>query len=204
MDNFGALLQSRFMLRDINVGLIVVCCVVLLSGCQNFAKKPSNCDMAGDFDFQNFQLTGKLALSDGQEGGSGQFKWHHLKSATTAQFKAPMGQGDWYIEETLDGATMIVNNEDSYHASSATTLIEDAVGWPVPWEALKKWLVARPLNQEQAVIHTTENSKTISEQGWDIVYDRFQEYPKACLPHRIMASKPPYSIRLVIRDWQWP
>ncbi len=183
---------------------LMISCFILVSACRSIPKKTDNaCDLNQAVRLSDFKLSGKLALSDGQEGGSGRLRWQQQNNHVLAQFKAPMGQGDWLIEESDRGGRLVVNNEPPLFEADAALLVADAVGWSVPWHALKKWLLAQPLNQNQATISYTNTTKTIQEQGWTLVYDRFQAYPVGCLPHRIMASKSPYSLRLVIREWQW-
>lgn len=184
--------------------VLSVICLGLLAGCQSLPKHhDTDCRQVGTLNGVNFELSGKLALSDGVEGGSGRLIWKQYDNKVHASFKAPLGQGNWTIEEQANNASLVVNSETPYYAQQAETLIEEAVGWSVPWQALKKWLLAQPVDADQAEIKNTATSKTINEQGWTLVYDRFQSYPQGCLPHRIMASKAPYSIRLVVRDWQW-
>lgn len=176
----------------------------ILAGCQSLPKNQSaQCLNPGPGQGDDFMLSGKLALSDGTEGGSGRFSWHQQGSLVKAQFKAPMGQGDWLLEETASGARLVINDEPPYYAPRAETLIAEAVGWPVPWAALKQWIIAQPVDPGQAVIRQHEGTKTLAEMGWTIVYDRFRSDSRGCVPHRIMASKPPHSIRMVIREWQW-
>ena len=186
---------------------VVYCAVIMilafLAGCQSLSKQhDGHCSQLSRINSDNFELFGKLALSDGQEGGSGRLSWRQHNTQVTAQFKAPLGQGDWLIEESDHGARLVINNEAPYYADHAETLIEEAVGWPVPWHELKRWIVAQPVNRNQAEITRNQTSKTIVEQGWTIVYDRFQDDEQGCFPHRIMASKSPYSIRLIVRQWQ--
>jgi outer membrane lipoprotein LolB len=197
------MIKSGYQPRQVVYLVVSFICLSLLVGCQSIPKHHGDgCTQVGNINLVNFELSGKLALSDGQEGGSGRLNWRQQNSQVAAQFKAPLGQGDWLIEETDQGASLIINNESPYYAPHAETLIEEAVGWSVPWQALKKWLQAQPVDENQANVKRTQTSKTITEQGWTIVYDRFQKYPDGCLPHRIMAKKPPYSIRLVVRTWQ--
>lgn len=198
----GIRLRCRLAVRTRMVTSVLFFGLLIVSGCQSIPKHHSSCLQKANVNLNDFEISGKLALSDGQEGGSGRFIWRQQGAWVSTQFKAPMGQGSWLIEETSDGATLIINNEDPYYAHYAETLIADAVGWAVPWQALKQWFRVRPLNLDQADVQFNQTSQTIAEQGWTIVYDRFDDGPRGCLPHRIMASKPPYSIRLVIRQWQ--
>jgi len=197
------MIRSGYQPRQVVYLAVSFICLSLLVGCQSIPKhRDDHCAPAGNIILTDFELSGKLALSDGQEGGSGRFTWRQQNSEVSAQFKAPLGQGNWLIEETDQGATLVVDNEAPYFARHAGTLIEEVVGWSVPWQALKKWLLLQPVDKNQAGIKRTQTSITITEQDWTIVYDRFQSYSGGCLPHRIMAKKPPYSIRLVIRTWQ--
>lgn len=179
-------------------------CLVLLVACQSIPKQTDvACDLTRPVHLSDFNLSGKLAISDGAEGGSGRLNWQQLDNHVLAEFKAPLGQGDWLIEESEQGARMVINGEPPYYDSDAADLVAEAVGWSVPWHALKHWLLGQPMNQNQAVIQYTKTTKTIKEQGWTLVYDRFQASSFGCLPHRMMASQSPYSLRLVVRQWQW-
>ncbi len=143
-----------------------------------------------------------MAVSDGTEGGSGRLTWQQSSDQIETLFKGPMSQGSWLLTESRDGATMLVDGKDTYVSDQAEQLVSDFIGWSVPWQALKSWIKGKPLQANHSEVQLTVNGKTLYEQGWQIIYDQYQSYPQACLPHKITASKDNYRIKLIISQWQ--
>lgn len=174
----------------------------LLSGCKSLPSKNDSCRQFKDSPGANFQFSGKMAVSDGTEGGSGRLTWRQDKDHIETLFKGPMSQGSWLLTETATGAMMLVDNKETYKADQAEQLVSDFIGWPVPWQALKSWIKGQPLQANRSEVQLATSGKTIYEQGWQISYDQYQSYLQACLPHKIIASKDNYRIKLIISHWQ--
>jgi len=183
--------------------LSIVIILLLISGCQSLPSKSDSCRQFKDSPGTSFQFNGKMAVSDGAEGGSGRLTWQQQSNFVETLFKGPMSQGSWLLTETESEAIMLVDNRETYTANKAEQLVSDFIGWSVPWQALKSWIKGRPLQSNRAEVQFAANGKTIYEQGWQINYDQYRSYPDACLPHSITASKDSYRIKLIISSWQW-
>lgn len=150
-----------------------------------------------------FELQGKMSFSDGSEGGSGQVRWEKSEQQIQVVLKAPLSSKSWTLVSNTLGATMEDSAGGVYHSLSAADLLSDQVGWPVPWEALQHWIIGVPTESGQLEWDADQQGYTVVDQGWVIKYSRLNMYDTAVLPHKIIARKHPYSIKLSVKSWQW-
>ncbi len=199
---------SRFNQGSINKGY-QICCLILfmivLSACQpKVGIKPYSEPNLVDFtEINTYQFTGKISFSDGQEGGSGSVRWRFSNGSTEAKIKAPLGSKSWQITATQDGAELRSNGGEVYRGHSAQELLEQQVGWSVPWQQLRQWVVGQPGDARLATVTwVDQDSYQIIETGWVIQYSRIKPHLDGFLPHKMVARNGDYSIKLSIRNWQ--
>jgi len=175
---------------------ITIC--TILASCANSQKrpkqshtKPSNAD--------NWSFTGKFALSNGKENGSGKIAYEINNQTVKAQFKAPLGQGSWTITENKNSAELQSSRHHPVFGNNAQALISNELGWDFPWNNLKFWLRAHK-TYAKITPHTSSIDK-IYDNGWTISYSKWTQTPAGLLPKKIKASKPPYAVKLVIYKW---
>ncbi|WP_395374417.1 lipoprotein insertase outer membrane protein LolB [Marinicella sp. W31] len=153
-------------------------------------------------DVSDWKIEGKIAFSDGRDGGSGKFNWQAEDDAVQVELRAPLGQGSWRLNEEANGEARLYSGKDDFvTAEDAEILVSRQIGWHVPWHALKAWLRVTPHQQAQATEKQEDNILVISEQGWRIEYKKWSNASGRLLPTRITARKEPYSIKLSIRKW---
>jgi len=186
--------------------IIVPLVFLLLVACQHPKQiKPDNTQRnLFELDKQvDWSFTGKMSFSDGNEGGSGRVNWRSLNDLVTADLKAPLAQGSWSLSESQTGGKISSSKSEDKFGPSMGLLISQEVGWQVPWQQLKRWITVRPLNINKAeVIDLNKQKMVIKENGWVIEYSRFEELENKSLPHKIIARKAPYSIKLFIKSWK--
>lgn len=152
-------------------------------------------------DIKSWSLTGKMAINDGKQNGSGSFYWKVSSSNFEAQFKSLLGLSRWKIIEDANQAHLISSKHPEKFASNAQLLISSELGWPFPLEKLKYWL------RGFEYLHTPDEHKktidTIEDTEWNISYQKWKKTPMGLLPTKIKASKPPYSVKLIIYHWNF-
>lgn len=153
----------------------------------------------------NYQFSGKMSFSDGQDGGSGSIHWQRRAGLISAKLKAPLGSKSWQISEQQYGAEMIANG-NIIVADSAQTLISSQLGWQVPWQPLKSWVIGQPHQANQAQVAWQPDGFIIYEDGWTIEYSRLKSDPNLTskqLAHKMVARNKAYAIKLIVKQWQW-
>jgi len=182
---------------------IILFAVLTLAACQRGNVRPTNTGVYQNLsDVTDWSLQGKIAFSDGKDGGSGKFQWRFIEGDITADLKAPLGQGSWRLHESPNGEARLYSGKDDYVEDyNAEILVSRQIGWRVPWGALKSWLRVQPHQPSEARTEKVGDKLIIYEQGWRIEYKKWTHASGRLLPARITARKEPYSIKLSIRDW---
>ncbi|MGJ8662969.1 MAG: lipoprotein insertase outer membrane protein LolB [Marinicella sp.] len=182
--------------------LIIICLSVSCSQRKNI-KQHGAIELADLSNHTNFQLTGKMSFSDGQEGGSGRVNWIQNNGLINATLKAPLGSKSWHIIESETQAKLITEQGDVIYGDTTDVILSDQLGWQVPWQQLKTWVQGKPHDDELAKIIWSDDAYTLSEGGWQIEYSKLKQYPVGVLPHKMMARNNDYSIKLVVKQWSW-
>ena len=71
------------------------------------------------FERTEFDLGGRIAISDGDDGGSGRFEWQQRGQAYTLRFVAPVSGRSWRLEVQPGQALLIESNGAVRVANSA-------------------------------------------------------------------------------------
>lgn len=184
---------------------LVLLVTLLISCSTNKHIKPGEQSVLVDLSMvDGFQFKGKMSFSDGYEGGSGQVEWNKNRHQTQVKLKAPLSKKSWTLTDWLDHAEIQLSNGDVVYGQSATQLISDQVGWEIPWKALQHWVIGHNTVSGETVNQNLNGDYEILDQGWHIEYSRLQPYAQAgVLPHKIIARKDSYSIKLIVKHWQW-
>jgi len=171
---------------------------LLLSSCNK--KKPPSHNYNWN-SIKSWSFKGKMAINDGQNNGSGRVKWHFSDNTTQAQFKAPLGQGSWTITENTNNATLVSSTNGESSAETAQQLISYELGWHFPWNNLQYWLRGYQSGDSLNVIK--QEKLGFNDESWKITYTQWTKTPMGLLPKKIKASNPPYSVKLVIYNWDF-
>ncbi len=179
--------------------------ILLLSACQKQSgTKPSSAQIRVNLmDIDAYEFSGKMSFSDGQDGGSGRIQWDYQQGLIDAKLNAPLGSKSWQVVESTNGTTLMTSNGEVYTAVTTEELISQQLGWAVPWKPLGAWVQGRQYDTSQSKLTWAEDSYTINEGGWQIVYSKLKEYPEGVMPHKMVARKDPYAIKLSVKTWQW-
>lgn len=149
-----------------------------------------------------WSIKGKISFSDGVDGGSGRFIWHYKNKNISASLKAPLGQGSWLLEELSDGAaSLIVGSKQKFTSHDAGSLLSQQIGWLIPWQAFKSWLMLTPFN-ETSQVRFDDKVMILNEMGWQVEFNKWSRISGLSLPMKITAKNPPYMIKLSIKEWQ--
>ncbi len=207
------------MKRWLSVLLICSMTALLLMACQprHQTMRP---DASGDDALRQrietgpWKLVGKLAMSDGENSGSGRLWWQKDAGLNKVEFKAPLGQGHWKLQETPDAVRLFSSVRGSLSDASAKDLLSAEVGWPVPWDSIQYWLFGQSRthtwSRAGANSGAESNQKTkqeinqLSEDGWAVSYSRYKATALGRLPHKIIARKGPYRVKVFISHWEFP
>lgn len=184
--------------RHIYNPLLSILILVFINGCQK-THKPGQ-KFSSWKQVTSWSVQGKMSIRQDNKRGSGKFSWLSTKESTDAQFSAALGQGSWKIHEDYKGANLTSSENGNLSGSNAGHLISSELGWRFPWENLPFWLRGFVLNQKLE-IHS-DLPENISDNSWEISYGKWMNTSIGLLPKVITATKPPYTVKVVIYDWE--
>ena len=154
----------------------------------------------------SWEIAGRLALSDGDQGGSGRLDWLQSPSHSELRFVGPFSQGSWRLNLAPEQARLELSDDEVYVADSLDKLLIETIGWDIPVEALRWWVkgLPDPNYPFQASQADGDRLETLEQLDWRVEYRVFMAVESVFLPRRITASRGKEQIKLLIRQWRLP
>ncbi len=148
-------------------------------------------------------LKGRLAVNDGEEGGSGHLNWWKRGQTSSMSFRGALGRGAWQLAVDDNGAVLKWADGAVYRADTVDELIEQQLGWAIPVDALAWWVrgLAAPGNWDLRQLDMYGNLERLSQSGWDIDYGRYRDAGGIPMPVKLTARRHSYTVKFVIQDW---
>ena len=152
----------------------------------------------------SWTLEGKLAVNDGNDGGSGKLRWQEGDEQSRMDFHGALGRGAWRLESGPDGAELQLADGRTYQAASVSELVRGQLGWSVPVEALSWWVLGlqAPGSADARSFEADGTLKSLSQQGWKIEFGRYREQDGISMPMKVTARQAEKSVKLALRQWE--
>lgn len=181
----------------------------LLSGCAVREPRPGGAWLvereAWFAAHPSWSVNGRLALSDGERGGSLSMRWRADGARHDVMLSSGLGGKRWRLSMTPTGSRLEGSDIDVLIGPDPDALIERAVGWPVPVVFLVDWLRGIPGPAAGSAQYAGDGTLArLRWQGWEIEYDRWrQPETGVLLPSRVTAVRDSSSVRAVLSGWQF-
>lgn len=155
----------------------------------------------------NWSLAGRIAVSNGRNGGSGRIDWAHERGGYRVALSAPVTRQSWQL--SVDGVTGAARLEGldggPRTGPDAVLLLREATGWEIPVTALGDWVrgLRAPAAGAAAIQFGPDlRPARIAQGGWDITYTWPESSAGAdLLPARIDARRGDARVRLIVDQW---
>ena len=159
-------------------------------------------------DMPTWAMSGRVALSNGKEGGSGRIEWNQGAGRTVVTLSAPVTRQSWTLTADVGGVTLEGVSGGPQHGVDAGQLLRQSTGWEIPVAELGCWLRGVPAKKaamgEATLVFGADSRLLRVEQGsWTIDYANWQLDPVSGveLPTRINAEQASNRVRLVVDRW---
>ncbi len=180
--------------------------ILLLAGCTDLslhsASPSATLEQHRETTAERFTASGRFALRHENGNAAGRFSWQHGDDGDTILLSDPLGRGIAEIVRQPNSTTLTTADQRQLSAADADTLVEQALGYPLPVNGLGHWLSGRamhPDNARRSGIDTQGRPARLTENGWLIDY----RYGDGQLPRQLTAQWGDLiEIRLIIEDWQ--
>lgn len=197
----------------IRSGWVALAGVLLLTACATPPRRPEAVDAAAliaqaererALDRQpSWQFEARVAVRNGDDGGSGQLDWRQSADAVEIALRAPVSGQGWRLRIAGSGARLDGLEGGPRHAADADRLLREAVGWDLPLTLLTRWLRGQRGGVDARLSFDADGlPASLNESGWRIDYRGWDHQQVPPLPRRIEAESGQRRIRLLIRRWQ--
>lgn len=195
----------------------VACAVLLLAACasQPVSREvaPVDAAQARANDVRRagvagWDVSGRIAVSNGNQGGSGRIDWRQDPSGYTIALSAPVTRQSWQLSGDASGARLEGIAGGPRESPDVEALLLSATGWNIPVRAMQNWVrgigaAERDFGPERIVYGANGLPAKLEQAGWTIDYQEW--HPAATdrpqLPRRIVARSGRASVKLVLDAW---
>ena len=155
--------------------------------------------------FQNWSMLGVLAVRSGGDASRVTMRWRQTRDSYLVRFMGPLGVGLFEVEGSATEVEARFPNGRRASAASPELLLEQEIGWTVPLQGLRYWIVGAP-----APDSATSNMKLddhgrlarLEQAGWTVVYERYGNLDDLALPERMRFSNETVDATVVVRRWK--
>jgi len=157
------------------------------------------------FERTEFDLAGRIAISDGEDGGSGRFDWQQRGVAYSLRFVAPVTARSWRLEAQPGQALLIESNGAVRVANSAEELLQRELRWHLPSDSLRYWVLGMRAPGAESELEFAGDGQLalLRQSGWEIRYVEFDNTQQPPLPRKVFARSGEHQVRISVRKWKF-
>ena len=154
--------------------------------------------------YSTWSFTGRLAVSEGNNGGNARIEWRQNGPDFDIQLSTPITRQSWRLRQLAGKASLEGLHGGVREGTDGEALLLDATGWRIPLTAMATWIRgARAPGPSDLSFDDHGLPATIKQDGWAVEYRGwFAQTP--ALPEKVFARQGEASVRLVVEHWDKP
>ena len=155
--------------------------------------------------FQTWTMRGTLVVRSGDDASRLNMRWHQARESYRMQFTALLGAGLFELEGSRIGVKARFADGRRVRADSPEALLEQEIGWSVPLDGLRYWIVGAPApdgSEARAKLDGQGRLARLEQSGWTVVYEKYGVLDDLALPERIRFSNASVDATVVVRRWK--
>jgi outer membrane lipoprotein LolB len=151
----------------------------------------------------HWTLVGRLAVSTGNDAGGGNLTWTQNGDHYEFELRAPITGRSFRLSGGPDGAVLEGLDGGPQRGPNAEALMQRALGWDVPLDELRAWVLGVRANGSNADMSFGDDHllSMLQQDGWSVSYITWDATKMPPLPTLIRAQKPPFMVKLVVQSW---
>jgi outer membrane lipoprotein LolB len=156
----------------------------------------------------DWSLSGRIAVSNGKQGGSGRIDWQQTGDRYTMSLGAPVTRQSWRLSGDAGGGRLEGIEGGPREAADVEAMLRETTGWNIPVRAMADWVRgvgadAGRFGEARVVYGEGDRPVRLTQAGWTINYTQWQ--PDAAsgpvLPARLTATQGEAKVRLIVDQW---
>lgn len=178
---------------------------MLLAACASVPLPPAG-PVSGVSGDPPFELSGRLAIRDGERSLTASVRWHYDGGGDRLSLSGPLGIGAVEIERQT-GGVVFRDGRGERRAPDVQALMLEALGFSLPLDGLRYWVRGQSGSggRATAVERDARGRLTaFAEDGWTVTVPAYSADPLSALPRRLEVQARELRVRLVIDAWLQP
>lgn len=151
-----------------------------------------------------WQLSGRIAVSNGDDGGNADVEWSQDGERYDLRLRAPVSGKNWRLHGDARSATLEGVRDTVLTGTSASELLAREANWQLPVSELEYWVrgLRAPGAKAELVFDEAQRPARLVQSGWTIEYRDYFADRDPALPRKVFATRGKHRVRLFIEDWQ--
>ena len=155
---------------------------------------------------RSWSLHGTLAVRPaGGDASRVTIRWRQSPDSYLLRFMGPLGVGLFEVEGSATAVEARFPDGRRASAASPEALLEQEIGWSVPLQGLRYWIVGAPVPDvapSKMELDDLGRLALLEQAGWTVVYERYGALDGLALPERIRFSNASVDATVVVRRWK--
>lgn len=150
-----------------------------------------------------FEISGRVAASDGREGFSAGLHWRQQADQATLDLSAPLGFGAAHIVDGPEGLTFTNAQGVMLTRDEASQQLAATLGFEPPLGSLRYWVLGAsdPAFPAEESIDAQQRLAHLEQDGWHVDCDEYALVGEQWLPRRITVTRQGLRLKLVVDTW---
>ncbi len=206
-------------MKRVAASAVLAVCAALLAGCetlpelfpkQHEAAEPGAAARQTHAEelsrIRGWTLHGTLAARPaGGDASRVTLRWSQSPDSYLMRFMGPLGVGLFEVEGSASAVAAKFPDGRRTSAVSPEALLEQEIGWSVPLQGLRYWIVGLPApdgTPSQVELDDRGRLARLEQAGWTVVYERYGALDGLPLPERIRFSNASVDATVIVRRWK--
>lgn len=152
----------------------------------------------------DWSFAGRIAVSQGNDGGSGRIEWRQHGDDFDIRLSAPISRQTWRLSKS--GAQVLLEGLPGgpREGGDAEALLSEATGWRIPIADMVAWVRGARAGDAAGLEFAPDGMPaTLKQSGWTVSYRDWNKGDPA-LPTKVFAETNGARVRLAVEQWQQP
>lgn len=155
---------------------------------------------------KDWDLSGRVAIADGKDGGSGSLDWQQQDEVLRFDFSGPFGAGGVHIQGDADALWVKTSRGDDFVTTDPEQDFAARLRLPLPVLSMRYWMRGMPdpgAPYDKQVDAQGELTQ-LTQRGWVVEYQAYASVQGYSLPARLTLTRNDVRIKLVLDKWTLP
>jgi len=183
---------------------------MLLGACTATRELPPVADPAAAWQARNaklatletWRLEGRIGVVTEEDGGSATLHWQQSPQSYEIELFGPFGSGRVRLYGNDTTAVLETSEGEALYAGSAEALFEQGLGWPVPVEPLRRWVLGLSDANDAFELDRQGRLATLTHDRWQVNFLAYRDVEGFDLPRKLAMHTDGLNIKLVVHEWQ--